>query len=286
MSPIIEGATEYQNAGAPVDGTNEVQTLTIGGAPTGGTFKLKFDGHITAAISWSATNNTLRDNVDAALEALPNIGTGGVTVAVGTMTAGVGTLTITFAGNQAKKAVPTITVADHSIVDATPPTIGVVETTPGDTGINEVQTLTIAAGPPTSGTFKLGFDGQVTADITWSATNNTLLANIDAALEALSNIGAGEVACAAGTLTAGIGTLTITFSGTLAETDVALITVEENSLVGTAVTLAVAETTPGVDATARGARIGAQLKDTTNGKLYINAGTALEPTWTVVGTQS
>lgn len=169
--PIIEGGYEYEVAGAPVAGTTEVQTLTIGGTPTGGTFKLAFDGYTTAAITWSSTNNTLRDNVDAALEALPNIGTGGVTTAVGTMTSGVGTLTITFAGNLVKKVVPLITVAD-------------------------------------------------------------------------------------------------------------------NSMTGTAPTAAVAETTPGVDVTARGAKIGATLTDTTNGILYINTGTAISPTWTKVGTQT
>jgi hypothetical protein len=285
--PIIEGGLEYTNAGAPSAGTSEVQTLTFGGSPTGGTFKLAFDGYTTAPISWSATNNTLRDNVDAALEALPNIGAGGVTVAVGTMTTGIGTLTVTFAGNLAKMVVPLITVVGNSMVDATPPTIVVVETTKGAaTPTNEVQTLTIAAGPPTGGTFKLAFDGQTTAAITWSAVNVTLLANIDAALEALSNIEAGDIACAATTLTDGVGALTITFSGSLAATDVALITVANNSLVGNTGTVSVAETTPGVNATARGAGIGAQLTDTTNGVLYINTGTALSPTWTVVGSQS
>lgn len=114
-------------AGAPVAGTSEVQTITFDA--TGGTFKLAFDGYTTAAISWSATNNTLRDNVDAALEALPNIGTGSVTTAVGTMTAGVGTLTVTFAGALAKKVVPTITVALNSLTGTA--TLSVAETTPG-----------------------------------------------------------------------------------------------------------------------------------------------------------
>lgn len=169
--PIIDsGLGLFQVAGAPTQGTDEVQTLTIGGSPTTGTFKLAFDGYTTTAITWSATNNTLRDNVDAALEALPSIGTGGVTTAVGTMTSGVGTLTITFAGNLANMVVPTITVANNSL------------------------------------------DG----------------------------------------------------SGTVA----------------------VAETTPGVAATARGAKKGALLVDTTNAKLYINTNTALDPTWTVVGTQT
>jgi hypothetical protein len=99
LDPAAGAARErYSSAGAPSAGTNEVQTITIGGTPDGGTFKLAFGGFRTAAIPWSATNNTLRDNVDAALEALPSIGTGGVATAVGTMTAGIGTLTVTFSG--------------------------------------------------------------------------------------------------------------------------------------------------------------------------------------------
>jgi hypothetical protein len=121
------------NAGAPVGGTTEVQTITIGGTPTGSTFKLGFDGFSTAAIAWSATNATLIANIDAALEALPNVGTGAVTTAVGTMTAGIGTATVTFTGgNLAKLAVPTMTVTDNSLT-GTAPTVAVTETTPGVT---------------------------------------------------------------------------------------------------------------------------------------------------------
>lgn len=135
LNPVAGKAREgsggvYVNAGAPSAGTSEVQTITFGGTPTGGTFKLAFEGRRTADISWSATNNTLRDNVDAALEALSNIGTGNVTTAVGTMTAGIGTLTVTFAGTLATKAVSTITV-DTNALTGTSPTIAVAETTPG-----------------------------------------------------------------------------------------------------------------------------------------------------------
>lgn len=130
---IIEGAYRgHTTAGAPVAGTNEVQTITIGGTPTGGTFKLRFAGFTTAAITWSATNATLVANIDTALEALPSIGTGGVVVAVGTAVAGIGTLTVTFGGNLAALAVATITVADNSMTGTTP-TIAVAETTPGVT---------------------------------------------------------------------------------------------------------------------------------------------------------
>lgn len=152
-------------------------------------------------------------------------------------------------------------------------------------GTSEVQTLTIG-GTPDGGTFKLAFDGQTTAAITWSSTNNTLRDNVDAALEALTNIGTGGVTVAVGTMTNGIGTLTITFGGNLAKLAVNTITVADNSLTGTSPTLAVEETTPGVTADFRGAKKGALVSDTTNGKLYINTGTALAPTWTVVGSQS
>lgn len=283
--PYIEGAKEYRNAGAPGNGTSSVWTLTIDESPSSGTFKLRFDGYTTAPITWSATTNTLLANILAALVALPSIGAGGVTVADVSLAAGEGDLTITFAGDRAALAVPALSVAASTLVDVTNP-ISVAETTPGGVGTNEVQTLTIG-GTPTTGTFKLGFGAETTAAITWSAVNNTLRDRVDAALEALDGIGAGEVTTAVGTMTGGIGTLTITFSGTLAETDVDLITVEDNSLVDeTQPTLAIVETTPGVTADLRGAATGAVCHDTTNGVLYINEGTPTAPAWVVVGTQS
>lgn len=118
--------------GTPANGTNEVQTLTFGGTPTGGTFTLTFDGYTTAPISWSSTNATLVANIDAALEALPNIGAGGVTVAVGTMTNGIGTITVTFGGILAKKAVPTM--SRTSSLTGTAPTLTIAETTAGVDG--------------------------------------------------------------------------------------------------------------------------------------------------------
>lgn len=150
-------------------------------------------------------------------------------------------------------------------------------------GTAEVQTLTIDA---TGGTFKLAFDGYTTAAISWSATNNTLRDNVDTALEALSSIGTGGVTTAVGTMTAGVGTLTITFAGNLANRAVPLITVANNSLTGTA-TLSIAETTPGVDATGKGAvPAGGLVIDTTNKKLYVNTGTDQVPIWTVAGAQT
>lgn len=115
---------------APVAGTNAIQTITIGGTPTAGTFTLNFAGRNSAAITWSATNATLVANIDAALEALGTVGTGAVTTAVGTMTAGIGTITVTFTGNNVgKKVVPTMTWV--SSLTGTSPTLAVATTTPG-----------------------------------------------------------------------------------------------------------------------------------------------------------
>ncbi len=149
-------------------------------------------------------------------------------------------------------------------------------------GTAEVQTLTIG-GTPTGGSFKLKFEGFVTAAIAWTATDATLISNIDAALEALPSIGTGGVTTADTTMTSGIGDATLTFAQKKA---VGLITVASNDLTGTAPTVAVAETTPGVDPAPAGVTPGGLVVDTTNKILYINTGSALAPTWTKVGAQT
>jgi hypothetical protein len=153
-------------------------------------------------------------------------------------------------------------------------------------GTASVQTLTIG-GTPTGGTFRLSHGPFTTADITWTAVDATLVAAIDSALEALPSIGTGGVAAADVTLTAGIGDVSLTFA-TKGEQPV--VAVASNDLTGTAPTVAVVNTTPGVNpsGTGTGGRVpvGGRYTDTTAGKVYVNTGTALAPTWTVVGTQT
>lgn len=151
-------------------------------------------------------------------------------------------------------------------------------------GTTEVQTLTLG-GTPTGGTFTIRYDGFTTAAITWTATDATLLAAINTALDALPNLGAGDCVATAGTLSSGIGTILLTFAANLVKTAVNLM-VAVSSLTGTTPTAVIAETTPGVTTTYKGAIKGALLSDVTNGILYINTGTALAPTWTKVGTQT
>ena len=147
-------------------------------------------------------------------------------------------------------------------------------------GTNAVQTLSIT-GTPTGGTFTLSFGGETTAAI----ARNANAATVQAALLALRAFDSGDVVASGGALP---GTpVVLTFGGNYARMPVALITANGALLTGgTSPTAAVADTTPGVKATERGAAKGTLLTDTTNAVVYVNTGTALAPTWTVVGTQA
>lgn len=102
---------------------SEVQTATITGVPTGGTFTLSFKGYTSAPIAY----NALGAAVQSALIVLSSIGTGGVTV-VGS--AG-GPYTITFANQLSNQAVPLITPNSSLLTGGTTPLVTNVRTTPG-----------------------------------------------------------------------------------------------------------------------------------------------------------
>lgn len=104
--------------------TNEVQTATITGGPTGGTFTLTFSGQTTAAIAYNATAAA----VQTALEALSNINPGDVTV---TGNAG-GPYTLTFGGQYLGDNTAQMT-ATGSFTGGTTPAIAVTTTTEGGT---------------------------------------------------------------------------------------------------------------------------------------------------------
>lgn len=131
QGPGLTAAGVVRYAGVPSNGTNQIDTLTFGGTITGGTFTISAPGlRTSSAIAWSSTNATLVANIDAALEGLNWIGTGGVTTAVGTMTSGIGTITLAFTGTNAKSAsVPVLSVT--SSLTGTSPTVAVAITTPG-----------------------------------------------------------------------------------------------------------------------------------------------------------
>jgi hypothetical protein len=82
------------------------------------------------------------------------------------------------------------------------------------TGTSEVQKITLPAAD--GGSFTITFDGQTTNAIAWNAASSA----VDTAVEALSTVGAGNVAV---TGNAG-GPYTLTFGGTLANKNVAEVT--------------------------------------------------------------
>ncbi|MDX3527150.1 hypothetical protein P1P75_12020 [Streptomyces sp. ID05-39B] len=102
--------------------TNEVQTLTVTGVPTGGTFTITWSGQTTAAIAYNATAAV----VQTALEGLSNIAPGDVVV---TGSAG-GPWTLTWGGTQLGEdvAAPTTT---ESFTGGTSPDITIDTTTAG-----------------------------------------------------------------------------------------------------------------------------------------------------------
>jgi hypothetical protein len=92
---------------------NEVQTVTVTGSPTGGTFTLTFDGATTAGIAYNATAAAVK----SALEALSTVNPGDVTV---TGSAG-GPYTITFTGRYVGDDVPALTASGASLTGGTSP---------------------------------------------------------------------------------------------------------------------------------------------------------------------
>jgi hypothetical protein len=102
---------------------------------------------------------------------------------------------------------------------------------------NEVQTLT-PSGTISGGTYRLTFESQQCAALAFNANAPA----IQAALEALSTVGEGNVRVTGGPISSGV--VTIEFIGDLANMDVGAITVQ-SSLTGSTPAVAVAEATKG-----------------------------------------
>jgi hypothetical protein len=101
----------------------------------------------------------------------------------------------------------------------------IATTVAGDATHNEVQTVTLN-GSPNAGTLTLTFP-QGTPQTTSGLAYNASAATIQTALQALSNIGSGNVAVTGGPWPAMV---TLTFQGALANTNVAQITADTSGL--------------------------------------------------------
>ncbi|MCA9014008.1 MAG: LamG domain-containing protein [Planctomycetaceae bacterium] len=123
-------------------------------------------------------------------------------------------------------AAATTDASSNDIVTLTSDTAGkpFVVTVAIGSGNNEVQVITLGGTAATGGTFTLTFDGQTTGTIAYNAS----AATVETALEALSNIGVGDATVSG---SAG-GPWTVEFTGALAATNVALMTINVTGLTG------------------------------------------------------
>jgi hypothetical protein len=126
-NPNVLGLT-YRTGTTPTPSgtsTNEVQTVTITGTPTGGSFILDFNGAPTGDIAYNAAASA----VQTALQGLSTVGAGNVTVSG---SAG-GPYTVTFAGSLAAAQVPQM-VAASNLTGGTSPAVNIATTTQGTAG--------------------------------------------------------------------------------------------------------------------------------------------------------
>jgi autotransporter-associated beta strand protein len=192
---VDEGVLRFQNPLSLGTTRSETQSLSI--FLTTGTFSLTFNNAITSPLAFNATAT----DVQNALNALTTIGGIGGSVAVSSVAIPGGTrFDVTFGGTLANQNVSPIVIS----------TVVVNTTTQGSASGSEVQTLQVIAS---AGTFTLTFNGQTTNPLPFNAG----LGVVQTALNSLTTIGG-----VGGSVTVGgsIGNYTITFGGTLANTDV------------------------------------------------------------------
>lgn len=203
----------------------EVQTVTISGTPTGGYYILHWtdgagESHSTDPIAYNAAATS----VQSALRKVPGLSKVTVTA---TGTSPNYTHTVTFLG--AGGNVSALTSTNRMT---------------GATGTDEVQTLTLSNAE--GGTFTLTWDFGSGDETTSAIAYNATAATVQTAILALTTPGAGDVVCTGGPLPS--TAVVITFTGSLATTNIAAGTVDAGSLTGSTPAIAVAETTKGVPA--------------------------------------
>ncbi|MGZ4518957.1 MAG: hypothetical protein ACXVXP_02980 [Mycobacteriaceae bacterium] len=108
-------------------GTAGVQTVTITGTPTGGTFTLTWNGQTTAPIAFNATASA----VQSAVNALP--GAASVTATGGPLPTGV---VLTFPALISQAA---LTASSAALTGGTTPAVVITQTTPGVQTTNEAS---------------------------------------------------------------------------------------------------------------------------------------------------
>jgi len=180
ISFITAQVTETVTA---LTGVNEVQRVDVPAGANGGTYRLTFDGDTTAPIPYNATAT----QVQSALHALNSVGSPSNLVVTPSTTAGY-EFDIAFTGDFRGLDQPGITADSDDLrggVDLA------VSSIPNGSGTNEIQSVTTNGA--TSGTFSLTFDNGTFARTTGPLLHDATAGEIEAALNGLTSIGAGNV---------------------------------------------------------------------------------------------
>ena len=114
-------------------GTNEQQTITITGTPTGGTFTLTYSGQTTAGIAYNASAATVK----AALAALSNLDATDMIATGGALPGSA--VTIEFTGTLAATNVATMTANGASLTGGTSPAVAITTPVPGVVGSTDLS---------------------------------------------------------------------------------------------------------------------------------------------------
>lgn len=205
----VVGSTVVSPGG---NAANEVQLVTLPGNPSGGTFTLTFQGQTTGNLDYDAA----AADIEAALEALSNIGSGNVSVSGDDG----GPWTVEFTGALAETDVGQMTASGANLTGGTV-TISTVQAAIAHQ--NEQVLLTMSASV-TSGTFTLTYDSSESTDIAYNATS----ASVKTALETTASIDSGDVNVSGPVG----GPWLVEFTGSLAGQDITSISSNGTNLVG------------------------------------------------------
>mgnify|MGYP007122130272 CR=1 FL=1 len=116
-------------------GANEVQTITVSGTPTGGTFITRVLGQ-DVSLAYNSSSGAAQTAINAALAVL---GTGHTVTVTGGALPGAA-LTVTFSGAQVSaRDIPLMTLTTNSLTGGTTPTAAYATTTPGRSGRRSVM---------------------------------------------------------------------------------------------------------------------------------------------------
>lgn len=202
--------TEIYRPGAST-GTNEVQAVTVHGSPTYGTFTLANGTDETDAVAYNDTAVSVLNK----LLALSSFGPGDLSASGGPLSAA--SVSLTYGGTYSYSDVPTLVVNDDDLKAR------VVRTTPGVTGKNEVQRLSLLGQNVRAGTLTLTVAGDAVDPLAYNADIVTIIA----ALEASTGLTAGDLSESYGGPWPEQDVF-IVFGGSVAETNVALTTATDD----------------------------------------------------------